>query len=127
MTASTVREWRHDGCWLPPAGGNAFVRSGSGHGPAVLALHGFPSSSYDFRSIINHLGQRSWLTRDFLGFGLPDKPARHTHSLMEQADIAQQVLAYAVLRLLTQQAAGQLKKLDTAVASSGDAEVARFW
>jgi hypothetical protein len=46
---------------------------------------------------------------------------------MEQAELAQQVLADAVLRLLTQQAAGQLKKLDTAVASSGDAEVARFW
>jgi pimeloyl-ACP methyl ester carboxylesterase len=126
MTASTVREWRHDGCWLPPAGGNAFVRSGSGHGPAVLALHGFPSSSYDFRSIINRLGQRSWLTRDFLGFGLPDKPAWHTYNLMEQADIVQQMVARR--RAATaQRASGQLKKLDTAVASSGDADVARFW
>ena len=57
---------------------------------------------------------------------MPDKPAWHTHSLMEQADIAQQVLAYAVLRT-AQRASGQLKKLDTAVASSGDADVARFW
>ena len=101
-TAPTVREWRDDGCWLPPAGGNAFVRSGSGHGPVVLLRHGFPSSSYDFRSIINRLGQRSSLTLDFLGFGLPDKPARHTYSLVEQADIAQRVVADAVLRLLTE-------------------------
>jgi pimeloyl-ACP methyl ester carboxylesterase len=86
----------------PPSSGNAFVRSGSGHGPAVLALHGFPSSSYDFRSIINRLGQRSSLTLDFLGFGLPDKPAWHTYDLMEQADIVQQLVADAVLRLLTE-------------------------
>ncbi|HME15226.1 MAG TPA: alpha/beta fold hydrolase [Mycobacterium sp.] len=102
MTPPTVREWRDDDCWLPRACGNAFVRSGSGHGPAVLLLHGFRSSSYDFRSIIDRLGQRSSLTLDFLGFGLPDKPARHTYSLMEQADIAQQVVADAVLRLLTE-------------------------
>jgi pimeloyl-ACP methyl ester carboxylesterase len=100
-TAPTVREWRDDGCWLPPAGGNAFVRSGSGQWPAVLLRHGLPSNSYDYRSIINRLGQRSSLTLDFLGFGLPDKPARHTYSLMERADIAQQVVADAVLRLLT--------------------------
>lgn len=78
-----------------PAGGNAFVRSGSGHGPAVLGLHGLPSSACDFRSIINRLGQRSLLTLDFLGFGLPDKPARRTYSLVEQADIARRVVAMA--------------------------------
>jgi hypothetical protein len=50
-------------------------------------------------------------------FGLPDKPARHTYSPREQADIA------AALRA----GGGQLKKLDTAVANSGDADVARFW
>ena len=35
--------------------------------------------------------------------------------------------ADAALRLLTQSAAGQLKKFVTAVARSGDADVARFW
>jgi pimeloyl-ACP methyl ester carboxylesterase len=49
-----------------------------GQWPAVLLRHGLPSNSYDYRSIINRLGQRSSLTLDFLGFGLPDKPARHT-------------------------------------------------
>jgi hypothetical protein len=71
-------------------------------GPAVLPWHGFPSSSYDFRSIVNRLGQRSWLTRDFLGFGLPDKPAGHSHSLMEQADIVRRMVADAELRPLSE-------------------------
>ena len=51
----------------------------------------------------------------------------HTYNLMEQADIVQRMVADAELRPLTERAAAQLKKLDTAVASSGDAEVARFW
>lgn len=88
----SVCEWRDGGRWLRAAGGNVFVRSGSGDGPTVLLLHGFPSSSYDFRSVIERLGQRSWLTLDFLGFGLSDKPARHNYGLMEQADIVEQVV-----------------------------------
>lgn len=75
------------------AGGNVFVRSGVGDGPTVLLLHGFPSSSYDFRPVIERLGERSWLTLDFLGFGFSDKPHRHNYSLLEQADIVQQVVA----------------------------------
>jgi pimeloyl-ACP methyl ester carboxylesterase len=61
----------------------------------VLLLHGFPSSSYDFRSLVLRLGRWSWLTMDFLGFGLSDKPRRHRYSLLEQADIVQQVVADA--------------------------------
>jgi pimeloyl-ACP methyl ester carboxylesterase len=98
MAPANVREWRDGGRWLPTAGGNIFVRSGpngSADGPTVLLLHGFPSSSYDFRPVIGRLGQRSWLTLDFLGFGLSDKPRRHHYSLLEQADIVQQVVADA--------------------------------
>ena len=95
MTAATARECATTGAGYRSAGGNALVRSGSGHGPAVLGLHGLPSSGCDFRSIINRLGQRSSLALDFLGFGLPDKPARRTYSLVEQADIARRVVAMA--------------------------------
>jgi hypothetical protein len=54
----------------------------------VLLLHGFSSSSYDFRSVTDRLGNRSWLALDFLGFGLSDKPPRHDYSLLERADMA---------------------------------------
>jgi pimeloyl-ACP methyl ester carboxylesterase len=78
---------------LSTSAGNVFVRSQSGAGPAVLLLHGFPSSSYDFRGVVDRLGDRAWLTLDFLGFGLSDKPRPHRYSLLEQADIVQQVVA----------------------------------
>lgn len=73
--------------------GRVFIRSGEGAGPTILLLHGFPSSSYDFREVTEALDGRSWLTLDFLGFGLSDKPRPHRYSLLEQADIVEQVVA----------------------------------
>lgn len=78
---------------LATSGGEVFVRSASGDGPTVLLLHGFPSSSYDFRDVTDRLGDRAWLTLDFLGFGLSDKPRPHRYSLFEQADIVEQAVA----------------------------------
>ncbi len=80
---------------LSTPAGSVFVRSSPGDGPTVLLLHGFPSSSYDFRGVVDRLGGRAWLTLDFLGFGLSDKPRPHRYSLLEQADIVQQVVADA--------------------------------
>ncbi|BBY08762.1 alpha/beta fold hydrolase [Mycobacterium noviomagense] len=93
MLPQTVQDWRDGGRFVSTRVGKVFVRSGAGEGPTVLLLHGFPSSSYDFRSVIPHLGQRPWLTLDFLGFGLSDKPRPHRYSLLEQADIVQEVVA----------------------------------
>jgi pimeloyl-ACP methyl ester carboxylesterase len=69
-----------------------FVRSAPGDGPTILLLHGYPSSSYDYRMVVPHLAGRAWLALDFLGFGLSDKPRPHRYSLIEQADIVQAVV-----------------------------------
>ncbi len=91
-----VRQWRDGGRMLSTGAGRVFVRSSAGDpaaGPTVLLLHGFPSSSYDFREVTDRLGERPWLTLDFLGFGVSDKPRPHRYSLFEQADIVEQVVA----------------------------------
>ena len=79
--------------------GSVFVRSSAvcaAEGdPTLLLLHGFPSSSYDFRGVVERLGDQPWLTLDFLGFGLSDKPRPHRYSLLEQADIVAEVVAGA--------------------------------
>lgn len=84
---------------LSTTAGDVFVRSSglsaSSQRPTLLLLHGFPSSSYDFRGVVERLGDQAWLTLDFLGFGLSDKPRPHRYSLLEQADIVQQVVADA--------------------------------
>ncbi len=81
---------------LPTGAGSVFVRSAPGSGPTVLMLHGYPSSSYDYRGVVDHLGDRSWVTMDFLGFGLSDKPRPHRYSLLEQADLVEAVVADVV-------------------------------
>ena len=90
-----VAEWRGGGRWLTTPAGNVFVRSAPGDDPTILLLHGYPSSSFDYQQVVPHLAERAWLTLDFLGFGLSDKPRPHRYSLLEQADIVQTVVADA--------------------------------
>lgn len=89
---ASVCEWRDGGRWLATGPGKVFVRSQAGRGPTVLLLHGYPSSSFDYRMVVPHLGDRAWLTLDFLGFGLSDKPRPHRYSLLEQADLVETVV-----------------------------------
>jgi pimeloyl-ACP methyl ester carboxylesterase len=84
-----VAEWRDGGTWLTTPAGRVFVRSAPGDGPTILLLHGYPSSSFDYRGVVPRLAGRAWLTLDFLGFGLSDTPRPHRYSLLEQADIVQ--------------------------------------
>lgn len=93
MLPVSVAQWRDGGRFVSTSAGKVFVRSAAGAGPTILLLHGFPSSSYDFRQVVAHLAGRAWLTLDFLGFGLSDKPRPHQYSLLEQADLVQTVVA----------------------------------
>lgn len=66
-------------------------------GDPLLVLHGFPSSSFDFRHCLGRLAEhRRVLLVDFLGFGLSDKPDQH-YRLVEQADLAQAAVVDAEL------------------------------
>ncbi|MBX7168224.1 MAG: alpha/beta hydrolase [Pirellulales bacterium] len=61
-----------------------------GSGPVVLLLHGFPTSSYDWRGVIDRLdGSYRCVACDFLGFGLSDKPDDCSYSLFDQADLVE--------------------------------------
>jgi pimeloyl-ACP methyl ester carboxylesterase len=52
-----------------------FREAGNADAPALLLLHGFPTSSYMFRQLIPALGDRYHLIApDHLGFGLSDAP-----------------------------------------------------
>jgi pimeloyl-ACP methyl ester carboxylesterase len=70
-----------------------FVREQLGEGPPVVLLHGYPSSSYDWRHVLGRLGGRHVLAFDFLGFGLSDKPQEHRYSLLGAADLTEQLAA----------------------------------
>ena len=66
-----------------------------GDGRHATLLHGFPSSSHDWARIAPGLARgHALLMPDFLGFGASDKPADHTYTLHEQADLVEALWAH---------------------------------
>jgi pimeloyl-ACP methyl ester carboxylesterase len=61
-------------------------------GPLLLLLHGFPSSSYDWRLLLEEMPGRNVLAFDFLGFGLSEKPREHDYSLFWQAGLTEELV-----------------------------------
>ena len=76
---------------------HTFYRDGTG--PLLVLLHGFPTSSFDWREFLKVDADRSVLAFDFLGFGLSDKPRDHSYTLSWQADLTEElVLRYGNAR-----------------------------
>jgi pimeloyl-ACP methyl ester carboxylesterase len=89
----TIRpeEWRARGRLMDTLGGRIFAldAGGTGTGQAVLILHGFPTSSWDFADAAATLARdRRVILFDFLGFGFSEKPRDAAYSILEQADVA---------------------------------------
>jgi pimeloyl-ACP methyl ester carboxylesterase len=74
-------------------GRSLFLRAREGSGPQLLFLHGYPSSSYDWRLVLELLPGRRAASFDFLGFGLSEKPREQPYSLLDQADLVAGVVA----------------------------------
>jgi pimeloyl-ACP methyl ester carboxylesterase len=89
-----VERWREEGAIEEVLGRRLFVRRrGGGEGTLLLFLHGFPSSSYDWRALF-HLrpAGEPTLCFDFLGFGLSEKPRDQAYTLAWQADAAEELV-----------------------------------
>lgn len=84
-----VIAWREQGWTSELCGHGIHVFGRDGTDPVLLLLHGFPSSSYDWRLLLDRERDPAVLAFDCLGFGLSDKPADHDYTLAEQADIAE--------------------------------------
>jgi pimeloyl-ACP methyl ester carboxylesterase len=91
MLTDRVRAWEAGGERIDFRGHRIFVRRRDGGGPPLLLLHGFPTASYDFRTLLDELPGRAAIAFDYLGFGLSDKPRDHDYSLVWQADLAEAV------------------------------------
>lgn len=87
---TTLQDWAGQGRFETVFGHRVFVvEAGAADAPALLILHGFPSSSLDYRHALGRLADRfRVVVHDMLGFGLTDKPMDHAYSLFEQADLA---------------------------------------
>jgi pimeloyl-ACP methyl ester carboxylesterase len=94
MTLTTrVAEWRDRGASEDVRGRRIHVFRRDGADPVLLLLHGFPSSSFDWRALLALETGHAVLAFDYLGFGLSDKPADVDYTLALQADIAEALAA----------------------------------
>jgi pimeloyl-ACP methyl ester carboxylesterase len=93
MLTERTQRWRDEGAIEEVLGRNLFVHRRSGDGVLVLFLHGFPSSSYDWRPLLSlRPPGEAALAFDFLGFGLSEKPRDHLYTLAWQADAAEELV-----------------------------------
>ncbi|HEX5822476.1 MAG TPA: alpha/beta fold hydrolase [Solirubrobacterales bacterium] len=87
-----VQAWRDRGSEEEFRDRRIHVYEQDGDGPLLLLLHGFPSSSYDWRLLLERETDRAVLAPDFLGFGLSEKPRDHTYTLHWQADMVEEMV-----------------------------------
>jgi pimeloyl-ACP methyl ester carboxylesterase len=87
-----VREWQGRGEGVEFRDHSIHTFRQTGAGPLLVLLHGFPSSSYDWRLLLEEEPERNVLAFDFLGFGLSDKPRDHDYSLFWQADLTEELV-----------------------------------
>ncbi|MFZ0042359.1 MAG: alpha/beta hydrolase [Solirubrobacteraceae bacterium] len=90
LTERTVA-WKQAGTFIEISGHKIFVREREGDAdrPPLLILHGYPTSSYDWRHGFDEPGGYRLTVFDFLGFGLSEKPRDQLYSLQIQADIVE--------------------------------------
>lgn len=88
-----VAAWRERGAEELVRGRRIHVFKRDGRRPVLLLLHGFPSSSYDWRLLLGQEPEHAVIAFDCLGFGLSEKPRGHDYSLAEQADVAEALVA----------------------------------
>jgi pimeloyl-ACP methyl ester carboxylesterase len=88
---SRVAAWRDRGRSEEFRGRRIHVLGRGGRGPLLLFLHGFPSSSYDWRALLEEETAHPVLAPDFLGFGLSEKPRDHDYTLHWQADLVEEL------------------------------------
>lgn len=90
---SRVGAWRDRGADEEFRGRRIHVFERGGRGPLLLLLHGFPSSSYDWRLLLQQDTEHAAIAPDFLGFGLSEKPRDHAYTLHWQADLVEELVS----------------------------------
>jgi pimeloyl-ACP methyl ester carboxylesterase len=89
---SRVTAWRERGRSEEFRARRVHVFERGGRGPLLVLLHGFPSSSYDWRLLLEEERGHAVLAPDFLGFGLSEKPRDHDYTLRWQADLVEELV-----------------------------------
>jgi len=94
-----LQQWRDKGSFLRINGAEIFyLDEGEYDQPALLLIHGFPTSSWDWQPMWHTLREQYRVVcLDMLGFGFSDKPNARNYSIHQQADIVEAVVEHVEL------------------------------
>ena len=89
-----LARWLSSGSFFQYQGHNIFFRKTSGRKKqTILLIHGFPTASWDYSLIWDALAKNyNLIAADMLGYGFSDKPKNYAYTILEQADILEQLL-----------------------------------
>lgn len=91
--SAATRAWEESGRRVEVGGGMRVFVYERGKGPVVFLLHGFPTSCYDWRGVMEVLSaEYRCVALDFPGYGLSDKPDAWSYSIFQQTDAAEAVV-----------------------------------
>lgn len=94
-----LTEWLETGDHFDHQGHGIFFRRSGAGAEVLLCLHGFPTSSYDYRKIWGTLAERfSLLAFDMIGYGFSAKPTDFDYTTFAQADVLEALLRYLNVR-----------------------------
>ncbi len=90
----SLSDWERGGTFTTLHGHRLFCREGgSATQPALVLLHGFPTSSWDFEAVWAELtAHYRVITLDLVGCGFSDKPIAFSYTIREQAELVEQRL-----------------------------------
>ena len=83
----TLSEWKSKGEYFNYQLHQIFTID-EGEGDVILAIHGFPTASWDWWQMWKKLtANHRVLALDMIGFGFSDKPKKYAYSIFDQADL----------------------------------------
>ncbi len=88
-----LKNWRESGSYFDCKGYPIFYRRSETADEALLCLHGFPTSSFDYHKIWDALADKfAVLAFDMIGYGFSAKPPNFDYTTFNQADVLQALL-----------------------------------
>lgn len=94
-----LSEWKKGGEFFEYRGLPIFYRRSKPAEEVLLCLHGFPTSSYDYRMIWDDLSAEfAVLTFDMIGYGFSAKPQKFDYTTFEQVNLLQELLGNLKVR-----------------------------
>ena len=90
----TLKTWREEADFFVYKTHTIFFKE-AGSGETLLLIHGFPTASWDWQQLWPELIKRYHvIVLDLLGFGFSDKPRNYPYSILDQAELIEQLMRH---------------------------------